>query len=263
MIITKKAFFGELVGTFLLVFFGCATVACAVVYEAFADVFSVAMLWGIGVSVAIFVSMKASGAHLNPAMTIAFAMEKMTPWRNVAFYILAQCLGAALAALAVFFCYHDAITAFEVEHSMVRGEESGVLTAMVFGEYYPNPAGHAAKPEVYQASFASAVWAEFFGTALLALVVFSVVKTDRKTIPEHAIPWIIGGALTVLISLLSHQSMAGFNPARDFIPRLISYFLGWGDVVFAHNGFKECLLVYVLAPILGAITGARVSRLLA
>ena len=109
-------FKGELLGTFLLVFFGCGVVATAVALQAPVGLFQVAIVWGLGLATAIFLSRKLSGAHLNPAMTLAFAVFAEFPAKRVPAYLAAQFLGAFLAATAVFGLFGGAIEAFEISN---------------------------------------------------------------------------------------------------------------------------------------------------
>ena len=88
---------GEFVGTFILVFFGCGSVAAAVLTESHLDLFEVAAIWGLGVALAIEVSGPLSGAHLNPAVTIALAAWKGFPGRRVPAYLILQFAGAFAA----------------------------------------------------------------------------------------------------------------------------------------------------------------------
>ena len=67
-------FLGEFIGTYLLVFFGCGSVAVSVLYSAFSGLFQVAAIWGIAVTLAIYATRHLSCAHLNPAVSIAMVL---------------------------------------------------------------------------------------------------------------------------------------------------------------------------------------------
>src|SRR5215212_11112942 len=92
-------FVGEFIGTFVLVFFGCGSVATAVLTGAQVGIFQVAIVWGIGIATAIYVTGSLSGAHLNPAVTCAIATCGSFPSRRVAGYVAAQFAGAFVAAM--------------------------------------------------------------------------------------------------------------------------------------------------------------------
>src|SRR3954463_16171452 len=93
---------GEVLGTFILVFFGCGSVATAVLTGAQVGIFQVAIVWGIGIATAIYLTGSISGAHLNPAVTVAFAAWTEFPWLRVPRYIAAQFLGAFAASAVLF-----------------------------------------------------------------------------------------------------------------------------------------------------------------
>jgi len=252
---TSSRFFGECLGTFLLVFFGIGSVAAAVALQAQVGLFQVAVVWGLGVSIAILVSGAASGAHLNPAITLSFAVNRGFPWKMVPLYIAAQFTGAFLAACAVFAIFGGAIALFEEASQITRGAPGSEASAMIFGEFYPNPGGspisEAARSQI---GAVHALLAEFFGTALLALAVFALTDPKNEATQPRYAPFAIGATLCCLISLLAPISMAGFNPARDLAPRIFSSLAGWGELPFALNG-HGWLSVYIVAPMAGGITG--------
>lgn len=258
---TRREYLGEFFGTFLLVFFGLSAVVLAAIISAYVGLVQVALIWGLGLMVAITLTGPASGAHLNPAITLAFAAQTDFPWKKVPHYLAAQFIAAFLAALAVYFTFSSPIEAFEGANEIVRGQAGSERSAMVFGEFYPNPAAAESSLEVRSFGFSSAFIAELFGTALLAFVIFTLVNQPRETTPGWLVPILIGLTLVVLISLFAPASMGGFNPARDLMPRLASSFLGWKNLPFTHNG-HGWFTVYILAPILGAQIGAFLSKAL-
>ncbi len=71
-----RDFVGEFIGTFILVFFGCGSVAVTVLFSAHVGLFQVAIVWGIGVALAIYATRHLSCAHLNPAVSIAMVVAK-------------------------------------------------------------------------------------------------------------------------------------------------------------------------------------------
>lgn len=254
-------FLGEALGTFLLVFFGCGSVAAAVLTGAQVGVFQVAIVWGIGIAVAIHVTAGLSGAHLNPAVTCALAAAGRFPGRDAAKYVAAQMLGALMAAMVLHALFAGALSAFEAEHGIVRGAAGSEASAMIFGEFFPNPGGAAltaAKRALV--SPASAMLVEAAGTLVLVLVILAVSDARNDGRPRELAPAMIGLTVTVLISLLAPLTQAGFNPARDLGPRLWSALAGWGAVPFTTNGWGW-LTVYVLGPLLGGQTAAWIYRL--
>jgi glycerol uptake facilitator protein len=257
---------GEAFGTFLLVFFGCGSVHATVLLGAHSGLWQVAIVWGLAVMLAIFTVDAISGAHINPAMTIAFATWGHHPWRRVPPYILAQTLGAIVAAAALFTLFSGFIAAKELEKKVVRGEPGSIITAMCYGEYFPSPGPLASADGPYDAdahaalksqfSHNAAWFAEFLGTMVLASVVFALNDKHNTARPlANLAPVFIGLTVTALISILAPLTQACFNPARDFGPRLFAYFAGWGQVAIPGPSDVGWLTVYIVAPIAGAVAG--------
>ncbi len=248
-------FIGELLGTFLLVFFGCGSVASAVTTGALVGVFQVAIVWGLGIATAIYLTGSLSGAHLNPAVTLAFAMFRDFPKRRVLPYIAVQILGAFLAAGAIFLIFAQPIAFYEAQNGIIRGTPGSESSARVFGEFFPNPgdSGLTNESETFITHLPACV-AEMIGTTILLLVIFAVTDKKNSAIPAPLIPLSIGLTVTILICLFGPLTMACFNPARDFAPRIFSTLAGWGSIPFTANGIGW-LTVYILSPILGALLG--------
>jgi glycerol uptake facilitator protein len=253
---------GEFLGTFLLVFFGCGSVASAVLLNAHTGVFPVAVIWGLGIATAIYLTNDLSGAHLNPSVTLALASWNGFPWRRVPGYWLAQFLGAFAASAVLYLAFAGALTAFETSHAVVRGAPGSEASAMIFGEYFPNPGGHALTDAARAiVSPATAFFVECFGTLILVLVILSVTNPRNGSRPGLLTAVTIGLTITLLISLFAPLTMAGFNPARDFAPRLFSSLAGWHAIPFTTNG-TGWLTIYILAPFTGALAGGAAYRFL-
>src|SRR6478736_5517694 len=107
----KRTLPGELVaeflGTLVLILFGVGVVAQVVTGKGLGDHDSIAWAWGLGVTFGVYVAARISGAHLNPAVTVALAAFKGFEWRKVVPYALAQLLGAFVAALIIRWNYTD------------------------------------------------------------------------------------------------------------------------------------------------------------
>ena len=117
---------------------GTASVMSAV-YTNSLDLFSIASTWIIGVSIAISTTADVSGAHLNPAISIAFALLRPSAqfgWAKVLPYTIAQLAGAVLAGGVNLAIYGTTIAAYEKANNIVRATASGVASAKAFGEYY-------------------------------------------------------------------------------------------------------------------------------
>jgi len=253
----------ELVGTFVLVFFGIGAVHAAVLTGAQQGLWQVAVVWGIAVSLAIYATAAVSGAHINPAITVALMILKGFPPRKVPLYILSQLVGAILAAAVLFTLYSHIIRDFESAHGVIRGASGSELSAMVYGEYFPNPAiARSLHWSDASVSHVQAMMAEGVGTAFLAFFVLAVTDVRNSSGPgRRLLPLFIGLAVSTIISVIAPLTQAGLNPARDLGPRLFAYLAGWGAIAIPgpRGGF---LSVYVLSPILGAAVGGAVYQCL-
>jgi len=224
-------------------------------------VFQIAIVWGIGIATAIYLTGSLSSAHLNPAVTIASAAWSRFPARLVLPYIGVQVLGAFVAAALLFSLFGGSIRAYETKHKIVRGEAGSEASAMVFGEYFPNPGGKPLTAEARETMSPGAAFAaEVVGTAILLLVIFCVTDERNANRPQILNAATIGLTLTILISLFGPLTMCCVNPARDFGPRLFSVIAGWKTVPFTTNGLGW-LTVYIIAPIVGGLLGGGIYRL--
>lgn len=252
-----RALVGEAVGTFLLVLFGTGSVAAAVLTGAQVGLWQVAVVWGFGVSLAIYCSAAASGAHLNPAVSLAFALWRRAgfPWGRLLPYWLAQLGGAVLAGGAVAAAYWPFLLRFEAHKGIVRGAPGSELSAMIFGEYFPNPAIFGADAAARAlVSPLQAALVEGFGTAVLAFVMFALTDPRNRAAPgAHLTPFFVGFTVAALISLFAPITQAGWNPARDFGPRLVALALGWGSV--AIPGPEGGFWAYIVGPLVGGPVG--------
>ncbi len=245
----KREFAGELIGTFLLVLFGCGSVAVSVLFNAHQGLFQIGMIWGIGVSLAIYVTRHLSCAHLNPAVTLAMVTSGRMIKKKMPIYIIAQFIGAILAGLAIYLLFGAAISNFESTNHIIRGSYESIQTAKMFGEFYNQPGSSLI------VSMPLAMMAEAFGTFLLVLLIFSLTEGCNLGRPhDNLTPIFIGLSVASIICLLAPLTQAGLNPARDFGPRLVAWIYGWGQAAFPDNtgGF---FLVYILAPIIGGQAG--------
>jgi len=253
----------ETIGTFVLVFFGIGSVHAAVLTNAQSGLWQVAVVWGIAVSLAIYATGTVSGTHINPAITVALVAFRGFPARKAPLYVASQLLGAVLAAAVLYALFANVICDFESSRNIVRGRPGSELSAMVYGEYFPNPAvAGAMKWTSSSVSIAQAMLAEGLGTAFLAFFVLAV--TDRRNAGgpgARLSPLFIGLTVSIVISVIAPLTQAGLNPARDFGPRLFAYLAGWGSVAIPgpRGGF---FTVYIVSPLIGALGGAGVYQYL-
>lgn len=252
-----KGFVGELLGTFVLTLFGCASVACAVLFGEYVSIFQVGMVWGIGVTLAIYLTRYLSCAHLNPAVSVAMVVAGRMQAGKLPVYLTAQMLGAVLAGLTLYLLFAPSIAHYEALHDIVRGTAASVDTARMFGEFYPNPGDQSAV-----VSLPLAMFAEGFGTFLLALFIFCLTEGCNVGRPSEPLqPMFIGLTVASIIFFIAPLTQAGLNPARDAGPRLVAYLMGWQQAALP-DAVGGWFWVYILAPVVGAVVAALCFRCL-
>lgn len=230
--------------------------------DAFQGVFQVAAVWGLGLTVAILLTGNHSQAHFNPAITLPMFLFRGMSGRLAIGYVVCQMIGAFLAAAILFLIFHDPLTATEKEMGIQRGQAGSEATAMVFGEFFPNPGGKPLDAEAKSTfTIFSAFIAELIGTGLLALAVFGFTSPEIEKQLGGSVPFAVGITLTVLICIFGPITMACFNPARDFAPRLFSAAAGWGTLPFTVNG-QGWWMVYLAAPLCGGVLGGWLGKTL-
>jgi MIP family channel proteins len=237
---TAREAAAEFLGTFVLILFGSAVVAQVVLGGGGNGTYiSINIAWGLAVTMGVYVSAGVSGAHLNPAVTLALAVHSGFPWPKVGPYVLAQLVGAFVGAAVAFLTYREAFDRFDGGVRQVVGPQA---TAGIFATY----------PQPYL-SLAGGLVDQVVGTALLVLVIFALGDA-RNFAPEPRLGPVLVGAAVVLIGM-SFGLNAGYaiNPARDLGPRLFTFVAGWGvDVFRAGHGWWWVPLV---APPVGGILG--------
>ncbi|MRI32714.1 aquaporin [Endozoicomonas sp. OPT23] len=234
----------EFIGTALLIFFGAGCVAALVVAGVDFGQWEISIVWGLGVAMAIYVTGGVSGAHINPAVTIALFVLKGFEKHKVIPYIIAQMLGAFFAAALVYFLYSSLFIEFESVNGIVRGSEASLATAGIFSTY-PH----------HLLSNAQAFMVEFMITAVLMAGILAI-GDENNGAPKGALAAIAIGILIAVIGS-SFGPLTGFamNPARDFGPKLFAFFAGWGDVALTGGRSNPYFWVPIVAPVLGALAG--------
>jgi glycerol uptake facilitator protein len=230
----------EFLGTMVLILIGCGVVAMTVLFgtgvpgEVVNGGFTnITLAWGLGVTLGIYTAGKMTGAHLNPAVTVAVAVFRGFPWSKVLPYCTAQVAGAFCAAGVVFLNYRPAFERFD---PMLE------RTAGVFATF-------PAFPNVPAAGFFDQV----IGTAILLFLIMAITDDTNLSPGSNLAPAVIG--LVVVAIGMSFGSLHGYaiNPARDLGPRLLTVVAG-----FKNNGMTDgsgIFWVPIIGPILGGILG--------
>lgn len=236
----------EFLGTLMLLTFGLGVVAQTVLSRQTAgSMLSINICWGIAVAVGCYVSAGVTGAHLNPAVTVALAVLRRFPVSKVLPYVAAQFVAALAAAALVFVAYHDALAAFDGGVRHVTGE---LATAGIFATY----------PQPFM-SLASGFVNEALGTALLMGAILGMTDRRNSPVPVGLTPIAVGLVVMAIGASFGFNTGYAINPARDLGPRLFTAMAGWGGEVFtAANGWWW---VPVIAPCVGAVAGGWVYDL--
>ena len=188
----------ELIGTFILVYTGTAVVVATVLDQPITglsyDSLAIPLAFGIVLVALVAALGHVSGAHLNPAITIALAATRKFPWNFVPAYLVAQLLGAILAAIA---------------------------TWITFGAEARNQVGLASPALGPGTGFLQAILIEIFVTFILVFVVISVATDDRA--PAGVAPIAVGFALAAAIFIAGPSTGAAVNPARALGPIIVAW----------------------------------------
>ncbi|XP_063685405.1 probable glycerol uptake facilitator protein isoform X1 [Bolinopsis microptera] len=232
-----KEFAAEFLSTLILVLLGDGSVAQYKMLNksAVEPFLSINIGYACAVTFGCYIAAGVSGAHMNPAVTIALAVVKKFKWNKVPKYITAQMLGGFFGALLVFITYVDRLlkSGDVVEEESFRG---------IFATY-PHP----------DTTTGGQLLDQVVGTFLLMLIVCSLGDNNNSAPPKGVTPILVGGA--VLSIGLSFGTSCGYaiNPARDFAPRLATALLGYDHVFSADNYY---FWIPIIGPIIGAILGA-------
>lgn len=223
-------FIGEVFGTFILILLGDGVVANFATHPRLPpegyDWNTITLGWAFAVVIAVYVTAGVSGAHINPAVTIALAVKRGFSWAKVVPYIIAQMIGAFLGALGVYLCYQGALVAAGMPNvwCTAPGANISMVTALI---------------------------CEIFGTAVLLWGVLA--SGDAKNVPIGANlgPMLVGLVVLGVGLCLGGPSGYAINPARDFGPRIL------GLIVGTQGLFSD--LYWLVGPIIGPVIGGIVG----
>ncbi|GAB6159278.1 glycerol uptake facilitator protein GlpF [Desulfotomaculum varum] len=226
-----SAFLGEIIGTMLLIIFGGGVVAGCVLKKSKSENGGWIVItcgWGFGVAVAVYAVGSISGAHLNPAVTVALATIGSFPWDQVPTYIAGQMIGAFLGGVVVWLHY--------LPHWAASDDKAAKLAVFSTG------------PAIR--SYGANLLSEIIGTFVLVLGILSI---GANKFADGLNPFIVGILIVAIGLSLGGTTGYAINPARDLGPRIAHFVLpiaGKGDSDWSYAW------VPVVGPIIGGVMGA-------
>ncbi|KAL5558992.1 hypothetical protein UlMin_035203 [Ulmus minor] len=206
----------EIIGTYILIFIGCGSALVNKVQPL--TIVGIAIVWGLVLTASIYALGHVSGAHFNPAVTIALAAARKFPWKHVPMYVVSQVLGSTLASLTL---------------RVLLNEQNSIRVTMT---QYSAPT-----------SDLEAITWEFIITFILMLTICAVATDHRASKDLSGVA--VGAALLVNVMVAGPITGASMNPARSLGPAIAS-------------GIYKNIWVYMIAPVLGALTATMVYSIL-
>ncbi|MGW3954103.1 MIP/aquaporin family protein [Streptomyces sp. NPDC004752] len=259
----------EFLGTLVLVAFGCGSVAVAVAglpgsgrtagpttfFISAGDWLLITWGWGLAVVFGVYVAGGVSGAHINPAVTLAFAVRRRFAWAKVPAYWLSQLVGGFIGAALVYGVYHDAINTFDQTVTGPKTNGHTLTTFSIFGTF----------PAAY---FHGGIWGplvdQIVGTAFLVMFIVALIDLRNTAVKANLGPLLIGFAVVAIG--ISYGANAGYaiNPARDFGPRLFTWLAGWNELAMPGSlpgAFSAFWWIPIVGPLVGGVVGVLVYDL--
>ncbi|HET7314849.1 MIP/aquaporin family protein [Salinisphaera sp.] len=247
-----RQYLGELVaeaaGVFIIVVFGDSASAMYFLYDPSPYMhayWGVAISWGLAVTIAIYVTASVTGAHVNPAVTLAFACFRDFEWKKVVPYWLAQTIGALVAAAIVYALFYPVIDHLLAAHHTVRSADTDIAqkTAAVF---FTHPNTHITTMHAFMD--------EIILTALLVFGIFAITEQYNDMAPmANSGAFMIGLLVALIGASMGYLEAWAINPARDFGPRVFAWLAGWGYQAFPSP--KDYWWGPIAGPLIGGVVG--------
>jgi glycerol uptake facilitator protein len=234
----------EFAGTMILILFGTGVVA-QVVAGGLGNHDSIAWAWGLGVMLGVYVAGRISGAHLNPAVSLALAVFKGFSWRKVLPYSIAQTAGAFVAALIVRWNYSEVLAKFDPGHT--------IKSQFIFSTL----PGNGAAPVSDWGAFRD----QIIGTAILLFLIVAITDVRNSPPLANLAPFVIGLLIVAIGMAWGTDAGYAINPARDFGPRLAEFITGYGSAFRDQYGHLY-FWVPIVGPLIGGVVGVGLYEIL-
>jgi len=232
-----NVFLGELAGTFLMILLGNGVVANILLNKSkgiHGGWIVTSFGWGFAVAIAVYFVGFLSGAHLNPAVTFAFALSKTIPWSIVPIYLSGQFLGAIIGAFFVWLTYYPHFKETEDSH----------LKLLCF----------STAPAIRNLKWNAVT--EVIATSVLILGIFSILSPNNQVRADF-IPYLVGILIVSIGLSLGGPTGYAINPARDLGPRIVYSFLYGRETADWSYAW-----VPALTPLLGSVLGFLLYKML-
>jgi len=250
----------EFLGTMIILAFGDGVVAMVVAAlpgsgrsstsPTSANWLLISWAWGFAVAFAVWVAGGVSGAHLNPAVTLALAARRGFSWRKVPAFWIVQVAGGFVGAALVWSDYHTAIDALNNSMHIIRGTEKSLATYSIFATF----------PAPYFHSWVGPFVDQVIGTGFLVAFIFAITDEYNAPIKGNLAP--LGVGLIVVLIGMSFGADAGYaiNPARDLGPRLWAWVVGYKKLALPGDfgNINTYMWIPIVGPLLGAVLGGTI-----
>lgn len=242
----KGELIAEFLGTALLCLLGNGVVATATLWNAYGGQWQPSILWGLTVALLVYIFGGVSGAHFNPAVTIALGVFGGFPKNKILPFIIAQVAGGFVGAAALHGLIAPKMAEFETANNIVRSQASGLTTAKFYSCFAADGVG-----------LGIAFFFEVVLTFMLLAVVFSTGEPRNSVMPKGGLgPITVGLVVALAVGIGGPWTMASLNPARDLGPRIWLAVAGWGANAFpGPNGY---FWVPTVGPIVGGLLAGAV-----
>ncbi|MBE7210745.1 MAG: aquaporin family protein [Gluconacetobacter diazotrophicus] len=234
----------EMIALVIIIMVGDSVAAMYLLYDPSPYLHSywgVAMSWGLGVTMAIYVTGSVSGCHANPAVTLALALYRGFPWPKVLPYMAAQVLGGVVGAAIVYLLFWPVIDHFNAAHHLTRAGDGGGA-----GVFFTHPGKYV--------GVLHCLVDQVVLTGFLVLGIFAITETRNEMAPMANVGALMIGLLVAVIGAsMGYLEAWAISPARDLGPRIFCWIAGWGAAAFPSP--RHYWWVPIAGPLLGGVVG--------